>query len=381
MARVVSPARRTAYGLLAASARRLTPLRVLVDAAILAAIAASVGGAMLETLPDLPEIRTWTPVLDWFAAAVFTVEFAGRVWSAPESGEPHARRAYLLSLQGAVDLIAVLPAWAALVAPVGREAFEIVGVLTLLKLARYLPALGLVGAVLRNEARPLFAAATAMAVMLVIVSTVMYVIEREAQPATFRSIPHSLWWGIVTMATVGYGDMAPVTGLGKLFGGLTMLLGVASFAVPAGILATGFAEELRRRDFVVTWNMVSRVPLFQGLDAARIAVIARLLKPQLVPAHSLIARRGDAADAMFFIASGAVEIDVAPQPVVLKTGDFFGEMALLREARRSATVIAAEETRLLVLEATDFRRLLRDHPDIGQAIERVAADRGGTPTA
>jgi voltage-gated potassium channel len=149
------------------------------------------------------------------------------------------------------------------------------------------------------------------------------------------------------------------------------------FAVPAGILATGFAEELRKRDFVVTWHSVARVPLFAGFDATRIASIARLLKPQIVPAGSVIVRRGDAADAMFFIMEGQVEVELSPSSVRLKPGQYFGEIALLSGGARTATVTAVSESRLLMLESADFTRLTSDHPDLRKAMEKVAAERAG----
>jgi voltage-gated potassium channel len=213
-----------------------------------------------------------------------------------------------------------------------------------------------------------------MLVLLVIASGVMYLLERSAQPTVFSSIPRSLWWGIVTMATVGYGDMTPVTALGRLFGGFVMLLGIAMFAVPAGILATGFATEIRRRDFVVTWNAVARVPLFSGLDATRIAAIARLLKPQIVPERQVVVRRGEPADAMFFIMDGEVEVEIEP-PVKLAKGQFFGEVGLLLDTTRNATVAVLSECRLLVLDRADFQRLMAQHPDLKARIETIAAER------
>ena len=165
--------------------------------------------------------------------------------------------------------------------------------LRLLKLARYTPALPLFAAVIRNESRALLATLLVVVVLLVLEASIMYVLEREAQPKIFASIPHAMWWAIVTIATVGYGDMFPITPVGKVFGGVVMVIGIAVFAVPAGILATGFASEIRKRDFVVTWQTVANVPLFAGLDAARIAEIARLLKRQVVPAQFAVVRRGD----------------------------------------------------------------------------------------
>jgi voltage-gated potassium channel len=177
---------------------------------------------------------------------------------------------------------------------------------------------------------------------------------------------------------VGYGDIVPVTPLGRLFGGLVMILGIAMFAVPAGILATGFAVELRKRDFVVTWQTVARVPLFAGLDAARIAEIARLLRREVVPAKYAVVRRGEPADAMFFIMSGEVEVDVTPTPRRMGRGQFFGEIALLRDSVRTATVTTVTECELLSLDVGDFRRLLDAHPGVRASIVQVAEQRLST---
>jgi voltage-gated potassium channel len=203
----------------------------------------------------------------------------------------------------------------------------------------------------------------------------MFMIERRAQPEAFASIPHTMWWAIVTMATVGYGDVVPHTPLGRMFGGVVMVFGIVMFAVPAGILATGFATEIRKRDFVVTWHTVAKMPLFAGLDATRIAEIASLLKPQIVPAHYVVVRRGEPADAMFFIMSGEVEVDVQPYAVRLGRGQYFGEIALLRDTVRSATVTSLKECHLLALDAADFRRLLDAHPELRAAITKVAEQR------
>jgi voltage-gated potassium channel len=186
---------------------------------------------------------------------------------------------------------------------------------------------------------------------------------------------------MVTIATVGYGDIAPITAWGKVFGGLVMILGIAMFAVPAGILATGFAAEIRKRDFVVTWQTVAKVPLFAGLDAVRIAEITGLLRREVVPARYVIVRRGEPADKMFFVMAGELEADVQPAPRRLGPGQYFGEIALLYDTSRTATVTAVTECHLLALDVADFRRLLDAHPDLKAAISRVAERRlAATPT-
>jgi voltage-gated potassium channel len=252
-------------------------------------------------------------------------------------------------------------------------------------MARYTPALTLFAAVIRNESRALLATLLVVIILLVLEASIMYVLERAAQPKVFASIPHAMWWAIVTIATVGYGDMYPITPMGRVFGGMVMVIGIAVFAVPAGILATGFASEIRKRDFVVTWQTVANVPLFAGLDAARIAEIARLLKRQVVPAQFAVVRRGDPADAMFFIMGGEVQVDITPTPVRLSRGQYFGEIALLRDTVRTATVTTLTECQLLSLDVADFRRLLENNPSLKATITRTAEVRlgelgGGTST-
>ncbi|WP_395022076.1 cyclic nucleotide-gated ion channel [Dongia sp.] len=340
------------------------------------AILLSVGSAAIVTLPDLPAFERFDcQVATAVAGVMFLAEYLWRIWRAPllDPDLPHARRRYLLSFIGLVDLLSAAPLLG-LVMPELADTLLLGQLLSLFKLSRLTPALSLVATVLKSEWRALAAALLVMLVLLVIASGVMYLLERGAQPTVFSSIPRSLWWGIVTMATVGYGDMTPVTPFGRLFGGMVMLLGIAMFAVPAGILATGFATEIRRRDFVVTWNAVARVPLFTGLDATRIAAIARLLKPQIVPERQVVVRRGEPADAMFFIMEGEVEVEIEP-PVKLAKGQFFGEVGLLLDTTRNATVAALTETRLLVLDRADFQRLMHQHPDLKARIEAIAAER------
>ncbi|HVM82969.1 MAG TPA: ion transporter [Candidatus Binatia bacterium] len=346
-------------------------------AGLVLAILLSVGSAAIITLPDLAGFERFDcRVAATLASVMFLVEYFWRIWRAPilQPDLPHARRRYMLSFIGIVDLLSAAPLLG-LVIPELADELLLGQLLSLFKLSRLTPALTLVATVLRSEWRSLAAALLVMLVLLVIASGTMYLLERHAQPTVFTSIPRALWWGIVTMATVGYGDMVPVTPFGRLFGGFVMLLGIAMFAVPAGILATGFAAEIRRRDFVVTWNAVARVPLFAGLDATRIAAIARLLKPQIVPERQAIVRRGEPADAMFVIMDGEVEVEIEPQPVRLGKGHFFGEVGLLFDTTRNATVTALTECRLLVLDRHDFERLMSQHPDLKARIERIAAER------
>ena len=132
-----------------------------------------------------------------------------------------------------------------------------------------------------------------MAGLVLVAAAIMYAAERNAQPDVFGSIPQALWWAVVTLTTVGYGDVVPLDRGRKILGGVVMLFGLAMFALPLGIVATAFVQEVHRREFVVTWSMVARVPLFSTLDASEIAEIMNLLKAQTVPPGGMIVRRGD----------------------------------------------------------------------------------------
>jgi voltage-gated potassium channel len=356
--------------------------RTIVNSVLIISIAASVTAIVLGTLPDLNSFKKqWVSHVAGLATLIFTIEYVCRIWAAPESDPSartqawHARWHYLRSFLGVIDLLVIVPPYIGLFLPLGQDYSSLLMLLALLKSARYARSLSLFAAVFHNESRSLLSGMMAMMVLMVLVSGFMFVLERNAQPEVFQSIPHAMWWAIVTMATVGYGDIIPITPLGKVFGGFTMLLGIAMFAVPAGILANGFATELRKRDFIVTWQTVAAVPLFESLDATRIADIARLLKTQVLPARQVVVRRGEAADAMFFIMSGEVEVDVQPTPVRLGKGKYFGEIALIKDILRTATVTTINECQLLSLDVNDFRQLMLQYPDLKVAIEKVAGER------
>jgi voltage-gated potassium channel len=151
-------------------------------------------------------------------------------------------------------------------------------------------------------------------------------------------------------------------------------------ALPVGIIANAFAEQIHRRDFIVTWSMISRVPLFAELDAAEISDIMGLLRAQVAEPGEVIVRKGDAAHSMYFIAAGEVEIVLKgkKEPIRLGVGQFFGEIAVLRRSRRSATVIALARTNLLVLDAHDLHALMQRDLRIAMRIKDVVDKRVGS---
>jgi voltage-gated potassium channel len=146
-------------------------------------------------------------------------------------------------------------------------------------------------------------------------------------------------------------------------------------ALPVAIISTAFAEEVKRRDFVVTWGMLARVPLFSHLSASEIADIMRLLRARTIEQGEILVRRGDAASSMYFITAGEVEIALPNQQVRLADGTFFGEIALLHKTKRSGTVTATRKTRLLVLDAQDFHALIERMPTLAAHVHKTAKSR------
>jgi voltage-gated potassium channel len=246
-----------------------------------------------------------------------------------------------------------------------------------LKLARYSPALRSLLDALYSERRALFGCVVILLGTALIAASLMYLAERSVQPDKLGTIPDAMWWAIVTLGTIGYGDVVPVTPLGKLIASVTIFGGLIMIALPVGIIATAFSEQIHRRDFVVTWGMLARVPLFAGLDAGEIADILRLLRAQTVDSGEVIVRRGDPADCMYFIAAGEVSIDLGTKRVRLGVGHFFGEVAVLQRSRRSATVTAVTRTSLLVLGAEDLHALMEREPRIAERIQEIVRSRGG----
>ena len=177
------------------------------------------------------------------------------------------------------------------------------------------------------------------------------------------------------LTKLGQVNVLPHTMAGKLFAVVFMLLGIGFIALPVGIIGRGFYDEIRRRDFVVTFAMVSRVPLFSTLDASTIARLVGLLKARKFATGNVIIQKGDAADAMFFIADGEVAISINDRARVLKEGDFFGEMALLSRGRRTATVTARRACDLLVLDLQDFEGLMAQSPMLANAVRETAEAR------
>jgi voltage-gated potassium channel len=332
----------------------------------------------LGTVPALAHAAA--PVFDLGAFTVsvlFGLAAVRRLRLARNSGVPLGA-----SLASPVVVLAAVGALAvplALLAGVDRGDARLCGLVWGLSLVRGTSAFRLIGRVLQSEREPLLGVLAAFLVILFVAATGAYLLERDGQPGVFGSI-QALWWGIVTITTTGYGDAVPATALGRLLSGILMVTGIGMFALWAGILANGFGQEIRRREFVRTWELVAQVPLFRSLGAGLITEISRLLRARRYPAGRAVMRRGEAGDAMFFIAEGELEVELADRRVRLQAGGFVGELALISGAPRMATVLATQASTLLVLEVAEFRELAASRPELMHALEQEGARRRGEPT-
>ena len=159
----------------------------------------------------------------------------------------YSRLRYAASPMALVDLLAVLPSYLSLFTGADLRFLRTLRLLRIFKFTRYSPALIMLIKVFKKEAPAFAATLFILLVILVLASSGIYLVERDAQPQAFGSIPAAMWWAVATLTTVGYGDVTPITPLGKLFGACVTITGVGMVALPSGILASGFSEELRLR--------------------------------------------------------------------------------------------------------------------------------------
>ncbi len=325
------------------------------------------------TVPDL-HVRSGKliDVVLWCCLAFFFCELAVKYWLGAGA---HRGPSYLISATGLIDLLAVVPIPVALLSGVPAETAWLLASLWLLKFTAAVPGLSLLGRVMSVEARSLASVLALFLMILLFAAVALHVVEGGAQPKQFGTLPRSLWWAVTTLTTTGYGDAVPETPLGRLIASLVMISGVGVFGLLTGILATGFAAEHRRRDFVRNWSLVTEVPFLRNLDAPSVIELTRMLRRVDLPERSVVVRRGRPGDCMYFIASGEVEVRIEPQPIRLGAGAFFGEIALLENSPRTATVVTTIPTTLLILEVADFRAFTAHHPNLAKAVEEEAARR------
>ncbi|TQV70258.1 ion transporter [Denitrobaculum tricleocarpae] len=247
---------------------RSGPISRGLDLFLIALIAINVAAVILETVDSIEtRFRMAFWVIEVISVAVFSVEYAARVWASPEDPEfrdrKHPRLAYMTSPLAIIDLVAILPFYLGFLVDMDLRFLRVLRLLRILKLTRYSPAMSMLLDVFREEANAFLAGFFILIVLLVLAASGAYLAEHQVQPEKFGSIPEAMWWAMATLTTVGYGDVVPITAAGQIFGSLVGVVGIGMAALPAGILASGLADLLRRRRAALTKQL--RIALEDGV--------------------------------------------------------------------------------------------------------------------
>ena len=226
------------------------------DTTILTLIVLNTAAVIVETIPGfLDGYEPWFLAFEWLSVFVFATEYVLRLWSVtiePAYAHPvRGRLRWMGTPFALIDLIAILPVF---FFGLDLRFVRVLRVLRVLKIGRYSESLQILSNVMRRSRRDLVTSLFLVGLALILTSSFMYYAERDAQPDTFTSIPAAMWWGIVTLTTTGYGDIVPITLVGRMLGGMTVILGIATLALPVGILSSAFVQELeaKRRSLAAT---------------------------------------------------------------------------------------------------------------------------------
>lgn len=227
----------------------------LFDYFIATLILANVASVVFETVSDFSErYRTPLVIFEIASVAVFTIEYVLRIWSCtviPGYEHPvYGRLKYAVRPMVVLDLLAVLPVYLGVFLTLDLRFVRVLRLLRMAKLTRHSRALVVLGKVFRAKASELGLALFVLLITLVFVSSAMYFLENEAQPDKFGSIPEAMWWGTVTLATVGYGDVYPVTVLGRVFGAVFIIMGIMVYALPVAMITSGYTEVIKAENGV-----------------------------------------------------------------------------------------------------------------------------------
>jgi len=224
------------------------------DISILLLITLNVLALILETVEPIHNAAPWA--FAWFervSVAIFTLEYGMRLWSCVDGLQYRSpitgRLRYAARPMLIVDLIAILPFYLPWLGVDLRfvRSIRMLRLFRVAKIARYSNAVRTIGGVIRAKRAELLVTLFVLVLVLIFASSMMYFAEHEAQPETFSSIPAAMWWAVATLTTVGYGDVYPVTVLGKVIACVIAITGIGMFALPTGILGAAFAEEVQKQ--------------------------------------------------------------------------------------------------------------------------------------
>ena len=351
--------------------------RSLTRTILIAAIILSVAASIIGTMRAL-EVRMLSllAVIELVAVIIFTIEYAARVWTAVDDRDGRyehplwGRLRFAITPMALIDLMAVLPFYLGLFFNLDLLVLKLFRLLRILKITRYSRALTTFEIVLYNERRALGSALLIVVVLLIVASTLLYSIEKDVQPEAMGSVPAAMWWAVITLTTVGYGDVSPVTPLGKVVAGVLAVLGIGMFAIPTAILGSGFAHELQKRNFIDLATMVARAPAFKDLPPRLLAEITALLRPRELPPRYVITRPGEISDAVYFVAEGRVSFRGPNGRRTIGKGEVFGDLAVLKGNSQAVGATTLTHCTILELNSHDFLRLIDGDPALQEALRK-----------
>lgn len=228
----------------------------LFDIFIITLITLNVVAVILATVKRLDsQYQYYFRIFEIFSVTIFTIEYLLRLWTCTINKNFRnfitGRIKYIFTPFAIIDLLAILPFYLPMIIPLDLRfirAVRLFRLFRLFKMGRYSKAVFILKKALKEKKEELVLVIFIVFLLLIIFSSLMYFIEKEAQPEAFSSIPEAMWWGIITLTTVGYGDVYPITPLGKILGALIAFLGIGMFALPAGILGSGLVEVARKKE-------------------------------------------------------------------------------------------------------------------------------------
>ncbi len=210
---------------------------------------------ILETEPEIYNSnKNFFHYFDLISVIIFSIEYVLRVWSCTHEKKYHhwfwGRLKYMYSWEGLIDLAAILPYFLHIMQVLDLRSLRLLRLLRFFRIFRltsYMKSSQVIINVFKTRMQELLLSLILSMGLIIISACLVYYAEHFAQPEKFKSIPRTLWWSVVTLTTTGYGDMVPETLVGRLLTGFIMLIGVAFFALPAGIITAGFLEEMRKQ--------------------------------------------------------------------------------------------------------------------------------------
>ena len=279
-----------------------TPMGKLFDIILLVMILLSVTVVMLESVEGFRLKWLWLfDILEWVFTILFSIEYVLRIYSVKNPMK------YIFSFYGIIDLLSLIPSFLGIglgtTNNIGSiktiRTIRLIRIFRILKLIRYVKeAAALKKAFIASKQRIIVFLFIVFAIS-VLMGTIIYMLEDPKDG--FTSIPRSIYWAIVTLTTVGYGDVTPSSPLGQVLTSLTMFLGIGMFALPAAILASAYYEEIQKRNFLITMETISSIPLFSMLPIGALSKINDKLVAEIYTAKRKIIEKGDEADCMYII--------------------------------------------------------------------------------